>query len=236
MELKNVSSLWIGGALSPIEQASIKSFLNRGHNYTLYSYNRVENVPLGCCVRDGREILPESRIFSYKTGVGAGSFSACSNMFRYKLLLMKETYWVDTDVICIKQFDFTDDYVFGWEDDIRIGSAVIRAPQDSHIIARALAVALEKGENVEWGEVGPGLLTDLLLEAKMSVTAKPVETFYPIHYGSWRMPFNPANFDELSERCKDSYSLHLWNEMYRRSDFNKFSEIDPGSWIAKISS
>ena len=82
-----IQGLWIGTHLSALERLSIRSFLQNGHEYHLYAYGEVRNLPDGTTVRDGREILPESRIFQYRDHK---SFSAFSNFFRYKLLLDRE--------------------------------------------------------------------------------------------------------------------------------------------------
>lgn len=46
-EKQDVGSLWIGGALSAICLASIHSFLNTGHKITIFSYEKIPNLPAG---------------------------------------------------------------------------------------------------------------------------------------------------------------------------------------------
>lgn len=48
-------------------------------------------------------------------GIRQGSYSAFSNQFRYTLLYDKGGWWVDTDVVCLRRFDFDDDFVFATE-------------------------------------------------------------------------------------------------------------------------
>jgi hypothetical protein len=80
-----VQGLWIGPELSVMEQLSIASFLRNGHEYHLYVYGEVKNIPMGTRVKDGdEEILPVSMIFQYRR---EKSYSAFSNFFRYRLLL-----------------------------------------------------------------------------------------------------------------------------------------------------
>lgn len=59
---KTLQGLWIGPELSLMEQLSISSFLQNGHDYHLYVYDEV-NVPAGTVVRSANEILPAVRIF-----------------------------------------------------------------------------------------------------------------------------------------------------------------------------
>ena len=61
-----IQGLWVGPELSVMEQLSVSSFLRHGHQYHLYVYGDVKNIPAGAVVKDGNEILPSSRIFQYK--------------------------------------------------------------------------------------------------------------------------------------------------------------------------
>src|SRR4030095_1161151 len=79
-----IQSLWIGAELSNMERTSIQSFLDHGHQYHLYAYQDVANVPAGAVLKDGNEIFPASLIFQYSD---RKTYAAFSNVFRYKLLL-----------------------------------------------------------------------------------------------------------------------------------------------------
>lgn len=61
---KIVQGLWIGDKLSLMEQLSIQSFLKNQHDYHLYVYRDVKNIPIGTTLMDGNEILPEKSIFT----------------------------------------------------------------------------------------------------------------------------------------------------------------------------
>src|ERR1044072_2719476 len=132
-----IQGLWIGAEPSVMEQLSIASFLQNVHEYHLYVYDAVKIVPARAVVRDANEILPASRIFQYKH---QASYAGFANFFRYKLLLERGGWWVDTDVICLKPFDFADEYVFASELDGEtevIASGVIKAPRGSSVMAYA---------------------------------------------------------------------------------------------------
>src|SRR5690348_5090275 len=101
-----IQGLWVGDRLSTMERLSIASFLALGHEYHLYVYRPVANVPAGTCVKDAREILPESMIFQYRK---RPSYAGFANFFRYKLLLDRGGWWVDTDAVCLRALDFADD-------------------------------------------------------------------------------------------------------------------------------
>jgi len=129
-----IQSLWIGSSLSKLEQVCLKSFIDNGHEFHLYTYEDVDNIPEGIIIKDGNEILDKSEIFRYQNG----SVSAFSNLFRFTLLYKKGGIWVDTDVICVKPFLFEDEIVIMSEPDKYyneniITSCFIKLPQNSLI-------------------------------------------------------------------------------------------------------
>ena len=77
-----IQSLWIGPSLSKLEQLSIKSFLDNGHTYHLYTYNKRLKVPKGVEIRDGNEILAKTEIFRYKNG-SISRFQIFSDLYCY---------------------------------------------------------------------------------------------------------------------------------------------------------
>ena len=122
-------SLWIGNRLSSMELLSIESFLHFGYQYHLYCYQPIENVPQGVQVRDANEILPESEIFLHRGIFGAGSPALFSDIWRYKLLHERGGWWVDTDVVCVRPFEFASEHIVGQQregDRFGLNNAVIR--------------------------------------------------------------------------------------------------------------
>lgn len=98
-----------------MEQLCIFSFLQNGHPFHLYTYGKVENIPEGVIVCDAAKILPADKIFKYKEN---NSYAGFANLFRYKLLLEKGNYWVDTDMICLKPLENDDEHIFAFQRDL----------------------------------------------------------------------------------------------------------------------
>jgi glycosyltransferase involved in cell wall biosynthesis len=113
-----VHGLWIGPKLSPLELLTLNSFVRWGHEFNLWLYDPPETpLPAGVHPRDATRILPRERIFRKRmrdpeTGVGKGSVSPFSDLFRYKLLYELGGVWVDMDVTCLRPFNFDNEYVF----------------------------------------------------------------------------------------------------------------------------
>ena len=162
-----VQSLWIGSSLPPIQRLSIRSFLEHGHDYHLYAYEEIAGLPKGTTVCDASTLLPRESIFCYQDGVGKGSYSAFSNLFRYKLIFEKGGWWVDTDVVCLRPFDFDDEFVFATECEAdgttSAASCVFKSPAGSEYLGYCLQVCDAKDKaDLIWGEIGPRLLDDAI--------------------------------------------------------------------------
>ncbi len=128
--------------MSAMERLSIASFLANGHAYHLYVYDEVKRIPEGTVVRDADEILPSSSIFQYSQ---TKSYAGFANFFRYKLLLEKGGWWVDSDIVCLKPFSFRAKYVFASETNGEgrqvATSGVIKAPASSEAMTHAWQTA-----------------------------------------------------------------------------------------------
>jgi hypothetical protein len=212
-----INGLWIG-QLSPLEQLCIKSFVVQGHPYHLYTYDRLDNVPDGVTVQDAGEILPQSLIFRNQLGKGKGSLAAFSDLFRYKLLLERGGWWVDTDVFCLKPFDFSAPYVFGAEDK-PVASGVIKMPQGCPLAERCYELARQVDpKTIVWNELVAILERGVKDMGLMSYVLRP-ETFSPIawhdvpDYILGRKNYRPST---------KSYGVHLYNEMWRRNNLDKW--------------
>jgi hypothetical protein len=223
-----VQGLWVGSRLSALERLSVSSFLAHGQEYHLYVYGHVDNIPPGTTVKDGNEILPSSWLFRDSRG----SFSGFSNFFRYKLLFGFGGWWVDTDMVCLKPFDFNSDYLFANEPDQTIGSAVIRVPPGSEVMARAWAVcaAMDRAA-VEWGASGPSLLIRLVHELGLEGLAVEPKVFFPFDWEDWQKALDPTvkwEFDPVTR------SIHLWSAMWSLSQQNPDATYPPDCLYEKL--
>ncbi len=178
-----VQSLWIGATLSTMERLSIASFLAQGHPFHLYTYGELQNVPAGTTLLDARSILPEAEIFVYTRGIGKGSYAAFSDLFRYAALLDRGGWWVDLDVVALRPFEFDRDYVFGYESPHTVCTAVFHAPRGSKLVQRCYQEADRRRGDIEWGEIGPALLTRAVHEFGLAAAVEPMAVFHPV---DWR--------------------------------------------------
>jgi hypothetical protein len=134
-----VNSFWHGPSLPPNSWLCLKSFIDRGIAVFLYCYEPVE-VPPGVELRDASQILPSSRLFAYRTGPGLGSVAGFSDLFRYKQLLERGGWWIDTDVLCLQPTLPSQEVVFGWETEHVLGTAVLKFPRGHRLVEKLYLV------------------------------------------------------------------------------------------------
>ena len=221
-----IQGLWIGSELSVMEQLSIASFLRNEHEYHLYVYGEMKNVPAQCVIKDANEILPEARVFQYRQ---YPSYAGFANFFRYKLLLERGGWWADTDTICVKPFDFSGDYVFSSELGNNglevINNGILKAPAGAEVMAYAWAICETKDpEKLVWGETGPRLVAAAVERFSLAKYQQPAHVFCPIGYADWRKVIEPESQLRFSESTR---AIHLWNEMWRDAGQDKNAAYDP---------
>ena len=254
MQQSIVNMIWIGEKVSPIEALCMKSFIYNGMHVKLSVYNLVGGVPQDVELCDANLIIPQKNIFKHK-----GSYAAFADLFRWKLMYEYGGYYSDTDVICLKKFDFETDVVIGWEEENRLLTPTILGfEQPRHRLAKQLLYnALHPLESrpydsfrirkkkflkrflpfkvnaVGWGETaGPRVLTKEYFFEQNHYNVLPLscDTFYKVPYGKWRTLVEPNGID-LIELMKESYAVHLWNEMWRQHNIDKYGLFRKESFI-----
>jgi hypothetical protein len=234
------ASLWIGGNLSWLEQLCIKSFLDHGHDFTLYTYEGVTNAPPGTLVEDANAIFPARAFITHRA---SGSPAVHADAFRYRMIARTGMAWVDVDVLCMQPWRHASPFLFGWEKTGRVVcNAVLALPADSRTLARLndfcaeefpvppwagaqerdrLEAARAAGTPVHvsdlaWGVWGPAAVTWFLTETGEIDEALPQQAFYPIPFKDRRDLLAPDR--DVTPRLGGAACLgvHLWNRRLRR--------------------
>jgi len=226
--------MWVGPRLSTMERLCITSYLHHGHPFHLYVYQETEGVPEGTTIKDGNEIIPAEKIFVYEgAGFGHKSYAGFADMFRYKLLFEKGNWWVDTDSICLKPFDFADEYVFSTEfpapgslrtSNINCGN--LKAPAHSGIYKWLCERAQQLWKpNMLWGTIGPALMKEAVRTFEFDRFVKDPEVFCPIPYDYYCMSMIKRVSNQFI--TEKSYAAHLWNEAWRAQNYSKDATYEP---------
>jgi hypothetical protein len=229
-----IHMLWIGPRLSALERLSIASFQAHGHRVRLFTYGDVEGIPAGVEHHDGREVLPAAQVFTHAAGFGKGSYAAFSDMFRYKLLLDHGGTWCEADVVCLQPFAFDGEYVAARERlapdaaspgaPDRLSGCVLKAPRNSRVMLECYAICTElDNSSIEWGDVGPALLTKRFARHRLEDHALAADAFCPVD--SWQARSLVAPGGQAPPAA--AHSVHFWNEAWRHGAMDKDAAYAP---------
>ena len=214
-------SLWVGTKLSPYEQMCLRSFIDHGHKFELYTYFSELDVPSGVVVKNASDILPQSACFSYAEGFGAGSFSGGSNLFRYNLLSRLGGWWVDTDVVCLSSEIPEYARFFAREDEDFVNGAVLYFEPGDVLIDACRSEASAIGAQAKWGQIGPRLITKVATEQGSIEEAQPSSVCYPVHWSEALRMLLPSWSGHNRRKVGDALFLHLWNEVFMQAKVSK---------------
>lgn len=241
---KIIQSLWVGTELSNVEKLCIKSFLANGHEFHLYTYQDIKGVPPGTTIQDANLIIPESEIFKITVGWGTGSYSAFADWFRYELLYKAGGWWVDMDVVCVKYFDIKESIVICTSHEPPYGvlanNCIMKFPKESDVVNEMIKICRATDKNkVEFGQLSPHLIQRMVKEYTLEQYLVPYYYFNPIRwayvddYIAFRKKTLKQQIKELVRPLlkpktmagrkveKESYAVHLWNEVWRQSGLDK---------------
>jgi len=233
--VQRFQSFWFGENITQYQRLAMKSFVDFGHRYILYAYRKFD-VPAGVELRDAAELLPEARVFFYgdKAGVGRGSVSGFSNLFRYHLLHRLGGWWVDADVVCLSEAVPAEDIFMGWEYEDLIGTAILKFPERHEFVRTLRDAAEEAGTDLGWSETGPSLLTRLAREHDLLKLVVPQPQSYPLQSTNALHLFIPAHCETTREKINGKPFLHLWNEVLRRAVVSGWMAPPPDSLMADL--
>lgn len=238
MNKHTITGLWVGETLPLLAQLCIKSFLDHGHEFQLFTYRPYDNIPSGVTVRDAREILPESAVFYHENG----SLAPFADWFRNEFLVREGGYWTDLDVACLSD-DFPNaDTWFCTQEKGLVAVGVIAfpphhplmealrsvaedpaaaAPWDSpeesaakQHLAKQVPDVAERRRKAPWGHCGPEGFTCALRHFDMLSQSAPPSRLYPLHYTVWRKCYN-GDCHLNSPELNNAWAIHLWGEMLR---------------------
>ena len=232
------TTFWHGRELNPISYTSLKSFVDYGHAIQLFTYENIKNVPKGVIVRNASDILPASELEDFE-----GRYANFSDLFRYFFLYKEGGFWVDTDVICIRDEVPSEPIYMAYEvyDNSSIGCGILALPKNSDFGKVLANYVYDPGLIPPWdGDdtehririsksyhslrerrlnsgsytfYGPTLLTNAAKHYHYTRFTRPYADVYSIGWGSWRNLFFNSN---LTFECMDlinSWAVHCWGSI-----------------------
>jgi hypothetical protein len=222
--MANIAMLWFGNPMTGIQRLSIRSFLNHGHSVTIFTYGTIE-APDGVVFRDAAEFVAQDKLF-----LSHDSYAAFSDIFRYHLLAKEKFIWADADTICLKPDWNFGDYVFSYQEPLKVTNNVLGYPAHSSL-AKYLQQESVYKENQAYDNLGPVLLTRLVAELGLGAYVLPQETFNPLHWTEYAAPYDAAMTQQVLNRCKNSHALSLSNYLLKFHGFDR-ENFPAGSALA----
>jgi hypothetical protein len=215
-------TFWAGSQLPAVEFCCLQSFARHNHDVTLFSFDKIEPLPEGVRLRDAGEIVKKETLDRFLIR-GKPSITPFSNYFRYKMCLMTDLTWIDTDIFMLKSFEIPDgENLFARESEKSVNGAILRIIRSEPILPELIRrTELSMDKNLRWGKTGPRLLTEILMEKAFHAMTHPPEEFYPIHFHDFWKVFLPEYYDECVELCRNAKTIHLWNNIIDRLGFWK---------------
>lgn len=207
------ATLWIGPSLGPYEELCLKSFVNCGYAISVYSYDTDLRLPLGVQWKDANLVVPSEEVFD--NPAKPGSFALFSNIFRYRLFRRTSEIWVDADVLALRPGFITSEFVWGFEDPLKVNGAILRVPGRSPVLDFLEETAQTRvlSGHVKWGDAGPNLVTEGIDRFNLWQSVRKQQAFYPIYFREvWKL-YDPASRDKVTSSLHGSVFLHLWNEV-----------------------
>lgn len=113
---KVIRGVWFASELTPIQQLCIKSYMDHGHEFHLYTAGPTKGVPEGTILKDANPFLPQQERERFLHN------SQAADLCRVLIVQREGGWYVDLDTVCLRPFDFSEPYVFVSEDTSKFGN------------------------------------------------------------------------------------------------------------------
>ena len=258
---KIINGLWIssdGKPLSNLERLCIYSFCANGHDFHLWTYGDLPNIPQDTApgklvIRDAAEILPQSKIFFVKK-----SLAGFSDWFRWELMRQIGGWYVDMDEVCLRPFNFSADIVFSEDGEGSFQPETMKWPKGHWFTEKMVEACAHPTRfmpwdnnrykwkkakrfirfwqnphsNQTWGELGgPYGFSCALCHYKMTKHGINPYYFYGIPWCNTNQVQFPDLYDMgiLESLLNVAYSLNMNNQGMQKSELGKNGVFHPNS-------
>ncbi len=231
-----VHGFWAGGPLGRAQIASIRSFIQHGHDYRLWVYDPID-VPAGAMLCDAAKIVSPEVLGRWRPCKHL--YQTFSNYFRYELIYQEGGYWMDMDIICLRPYDFVNDYIFCGITGVvkrpqladlpfNVVNGAFRAPKGAPFLANILEQIREPardGRYPDFGLWGTVIFTRAIFNYGLT------------HFKEDKNVFVPFGFQEVDKIYRKpglkipewAYAVHLYN--YTGPNYD---ELVPGTVYTEL--
>jgi hypothetical protein len=228
--MKTAHFFW-EGTLSLYEMKCIESFVNKGFDVNVWSYQTL-NLPSNVKLLNAENILPKEKLKIFSQGGNKENIAAFSDVFRFNVLHKEGGWWFDTDCFCLKDveefIELTNNrnIVAGFENKSKLYTACGVIYFKDSLISKLFLDELNSrciiynNDFPKWGTIGPKMFSDVIIQNNFVSDILDEKCFYPIHYRDIDL-FYKKETSETLKVIKDSFVLHLWNEIIRKKQIDK---------------
>jgi len=224
-----VNMFWHGPRLPPLAWACMCSFLERGHQLRVFSYEHLV-IPSGAIAADAREVIPYLGALQNHEAI-----AGFSDLFRYSLLHKYGGWWADTDVFCLTSKLPPEPYAWAEQEPGEVNGAILKFPRGDRLCGQLLKRAERKSrKGFSWGSIGPDLLTSHVSKRTDLLRSGTTPTFYPWNWREAFLIWYPKTKQQVIQKARDALFLHFWDFALRNMGMDAFRDPPPGSFWADI--
>ena len=216
----------------------MQSFVDAGHKFTLYSTDKLRDLPDGVTLEDPRDIyqadFPTGPEYRHNNAVYA-------DIFRLHMIRNTGAIWADMDAYCLKPFIFPSGFAVGLEEAtsgvFTANNGIVGFPHDSKTLNECINLVSQKNpilpffnggrrtrlrertkngdsfgfQDFSWGTSGPRLIHYFMEATGELKYALPKDVFYPGPRAFRRPLLRPEYASEVFER-PETGSVHIFGK------------------------
>jgi hypothetical protein len=234
-------AFWHGRPLPLLQWACLRSFIANGHRLHLYTYDPIE-VPLGVERLAADEVIPRSEIFYFNNDGNniPTDISPFSDYFRFRLLLERGGWYIDTDVIC--NTTAFPACTHAWAQELpemvphKFGTSQIKFPADDPLMERLDHECGQLRHTFKIREdLGPNLLSRVLGESPVPPGHMgEADTFYPLRWIETYKLWLPSYRDEIATECRDALFINCYNSLFSYMKLSSAGLPPKGSFLMDL--
>ena len=219
-----VNGFWYGSELGELEKLCIESWIKNGYEFYLWVYDLDIEVPDKVVIANANHIVQFSEYFTYDEGHSKGTPIAFSNLFRAELLYQRGGLYIDLDVLCLKPYHFNKRFVFseqvdsGW--DYHVATCILYSENAGEELFKDwidwIIAKRNSKRSTTHGDLGPNLLTPLIISRDMKEYVLSKHYFCPIDWQSLK---------DIFDYKGDSYGIHLYRSGWDDEDYKNIDKL-----------
>lgn len=212
-------TFWHGAPPKLMYWACMRSFVNRGHELQLFSYDDIA-APEGVVHRDAAEIVDRELLFAFDNEwITEADYAPFADLFRLKLLYEKGGWWCDLDTFCLS--DEFPDTAYAWAREYpeelggKIGNGQLAIPAGEEAFNTAYLAGRQRiHEIINREDLGANLLSGILAKlGEGRAVYGSLEEFYPIGWIDSFMAWVPKCRDLLAERTAKAVFFPVYQSL-----------------------